>query len=217
MLKKLSFFIIILLTFNGCAMTRYKEVKDTDWVGVSYDAANTLQKQMTRTLPKNSLVVVSTLLNVSNLKQTSSFGRIVANQMASAFHNAGYRIIGMEMPIDLLSMQEGGALYLSDEVKTMLRRYNPAALIGGVYAPGKRTVYVSLRIVDLKDRMIISSTDLSIPMGPDAKFLLESKEVGFNGIKTKHSGETSAASTDETDAKFKKADEMDIEELQGEF
>jgi hypothetical protein len=197
MLKNMSLFIIIMLTFNGCSLNRYKEVKDTDWVGVSYDAANTLQQQMSRPLPKNSLIVVSTLLNVDDLKQTSSFGRIVANQIASAFHNAGYRIIGMEMPIDLFTMEEGGALHLTDEVKAMLRQYNPAALVGGVYAPGKRTGYVSLRIVDLNDRTIISSTDLSIPMGPDAKLLLESKEVGSNDIKTKQSGE--AGSVNEID------------------
>ncbi|MFA5983195.1 MAG: FlgO family outer membrane protein [Methylococcaceae bacterium] len=181
MLKQIIIFAVLLLSLFGCASKQhYSEVKDTDLVGVSYDAVDTLQAQLKRPLPKNSLIIVSTLLNVDNLKQTSSFGRIISDQIASALHNAGYQIIGMELPIDLFVMQDNGALHLPDEVKQMLKHYNAGTLVGGVYAPGKRNAYISLRVVDLNTKNIISSTDLSVPMGPDAKVLLESREVGSN-------------------------------------
>lgn len=150
MLKKATIFISALLiaSLNGCTSYRYYETKDADLVEVSYDATCVLKDKLTRTLPKNSLVVVSTLLNVDNLNKTSSFGRIISDQIASAFHNSGYQIIGMEMPIDLFVMQEKGALHLSDETKAVLKPYRPAVIVGGVCAPGKKNAYVSFRIVD---------------------------------------------------------------------
>ncbi|CAA9892979.1 conserved exported hypothetical protein [Candidatus Methylobacter favarea] len=186
MLKTATIFISALLiaSMNGCAYFRQYETKDADLVEVSYDATCELKDNLKRTLPKNSLVVVSTLLNVDNLNKTSSFGRIISDQIASAFHNSGYQIIGMEMPIDLFVMQDKGALHLSDDAKAELKPYRPAVIVGGVYAPGKKNAYVSLRIVDLHSKNIISSTDFSVPMGPDAKVLLESKEVGSAGSRS---------------------------------
>lgn len=178
--KKLLVLAATLLALAGCTPKYYDQVKDANLVEVSYDAVDTLLCKLKREVPKNSLVIVSTLLNVDDLKKTSSFGRIISDQIASALHNSGYQIIGMELPIDLFVMQPDGTLHLPDEVKQMLKHYNAATLVGGVYAPGKKNTYVSLRMVNLETRNIISSTDLSVPMGPDAKALLESRDVGSN-------------------------------------
>ncbi len=184
MLKKSTIFTSILLisALSGCYRSQYYQTPtDADLIEVSHDAADTLQSNLLKTIPKHSLIIVSTLLNVNDLKKTSSFGRIISDQIASAFHDLGYRIIGMEMPIDLFVMQEDGGLHLSDETKKMLKKYGAAAIVGGVYAQGSQTAYVSLRVIDTNSKNIISSTDLSVPMGPDAKVLLESKEVGSAG------------------------------------
>ena len=52
-----------------------------------------------------------------------------------------------------------------------------SALVVGVFAPGKRNAYISLRVVDIASQNFISTTDLSVPMGPDAKVLLKPKKV----------------------------------------
>lgn len=195
MLKKATFLLpaLLMAVLTGCTSNPYyHEIKDADLVEVSYDAVETLKHNLKRTIPEGSLIIISTLLNVDDLKKTSSFGRIISDQLASAFHNSGYRIIGMEMPIDLFIMQEGGVLHLSDETKKILKDYGAAAIVGGVYAPGKKSVYVSLRMIDTVSKNIISSTDLSVPLGPDAKVLLESKDVGSAGSRSEPT-ETSAA------------------------
>jgi hypothetical protein len=190
---------LLIASLNGCA-SYYREVKDADLVEVSYDAADTLKNDLKIRIPPGSLIIVSTLLHVDDLKKTSSFGRIMSDQIASALHNTGYRIIGMELPIDLFSMQEGGTLHLSDEIKNIVKRYGAAAIVGGVYAPGKKTVYVSLRMVDLTSANIISSTDFSVPMGPDAKALVDTKKVGSAGSRDESTQpeDTPASPEDET-------------------
>jgi len=180
MFNKAAIFTLMLITtvLSGCAPSYQKPVKDVNLVEVSYDAVETLLKQLSQPIPKGSLIIVSTLVNVDDLNQTSAFGRIVSDQLASAFHNSGYRIKGMEMQTALFVKEENGMLHFSDETKETLAKLNASALVAGVFAAGRRTAYVSLRIVDINSKNIISSTDYAVPMGPDAKALLKPKNTG---------------------------------------
>ena len=72
----------------------------------------------------------------------------------------------------------GGMLHMSNETKKTLRKHRSSALVVGVFAAGRVSAYVSLRIVDVNSRNIISSTDFSVPMGPDARVLLKLKQTG---------------------------------------
>ncbi len=201
MLKKPSIVIpaLLMASLTGCSTwwNRYQDVRDANLVNVSYDAVATLQDKLVTPIPKNSLIIVSTLANVDNLNQTSSFGRIISNQVASALHDSGHQIIGMELPIDLFIVEEGGQLHLPPETRQMLKHYNASTIVGGVYAPGKKNTYVSLRMIDLNSKSFVSSAEFSVPMGPDAKALLQPKKVG--SVDSAQPDATSAvSSTDST-------------------
>lgn len=202
MFKKATIFIpaLVLVTLSGCSWNRYQEVKDTDLIEVSQDATCELRDKLARIVPQNSLIVVSTLLNVDNLNQTSAFGRIVSDQIASAFHDAGHQIIGMEMPIDLFVMKDGGEIALTDDTKAKLRKQQAAVLVGGVYAPGKKNTYVSLRVVDIYSKRVISTYDFSVPMGPDAKLLLEPRPVASTAAAVLPAEQTVESTTSENSA-----------------
>jgi len=182
MLKKATILIpaLLIATLSGCSST-YRFFKaqtylNTDLIEASYDATDELKDQLCRKIPKGSLIVVSTLLNAKkDPNETSSFGRIISNQIATSLHNSGYQIIALDLPIDLFMMKEDGELHLSEEDKALLRRYNAAIMVGGVYAPGKQNAYVSLRAVNRFTRHVIASTDFSVVLGPDVKNLLKTK------------------------------------------
>lgn len=188
MLKKAAILIPALIpaflaaTLSGCGSSlRYYKTQgylNTDLIEDTGDATDALKDELTRKVPKGSLIVVSTLLNVKNLKETSSFGRLISDQIATDLHNSGYQIIGMDLPIDLFMMTETGELKLSDEDKALLKRYNAIVLVGGVYAPGKQNTYVTLRAVNRFTKQVIASTDFSVALGPDVKILLKTKDAG---------------------------------------
>jgi hypothetical protein len=185
MLKKSAILIpaLLIATLSDCSSTfrffKTQSYLNTDLIEASYDATDELKDELTRKIPKDSLIVVSTLLNVKkNPNETSSFGRIISDQIATALHNSGYQIIAMDLPIDLFMMEEGGELQLSAEDKALLSHYKAAVLVGGVYAPGKQNAYVSLRAVNRFTKHVIASTDFSVALGPDVKTLLKTKDAG---------------------------------------
>jgi hypothetical protein len=189
MLKKATILIpaLLIATLCGCSSTfrffKAQSYLNTDLIEASYDATDELKDQLCRKIPKGSLIVVSTLLNVKkNPNETSSFGRIISDQIATSLQNSGYQIIALDLPIDLFTMEEGGELLLSEEDKALLRRYNAAVMVGGVYAPGKQNTYVTLRAVNRFTRHVIASTDFSVIQGPDVKTLLKTKDAGTNLI-----------------------------------
>jgi hypothetical protein len=189
MLKKSTILIpaLLMATLSGCSSTfrffKTQSYLNTDLIEASYDATDELKDELARKIPKGSLIVVSTLLNVKkNPNETSSFGRIISDQIATALHNSGYQIIAMDLPIDLFMMKDAGELQLSEEDKALLRRYNAAVLVGGVYAPGKQNAYITLRAVNRFTKQVIASTDFSIALGPDVKTLLKTKDTESNFV-----------------------------------
>lgn len=162
--------IVALCLLSGCGVyNQYHYVYDDDWVEVSYDGVEQLLTNLTQPLPRGSLVVVNSLVNVNDLGQTLAFGRIVSDQITSSLHQNGYRVMGMELPTEIFSKNEAGILELPEKTKEALNNVHATALVYGTYAAGRKNAYVSLRVVDISTENIISTTDYSIKMGPDAK------------------------------------------------
>ena len=171
---------LVLLSFilSGCSFNRYAIPEDVDLIPLSQQAVKNLLTKSKNIPAKGSMIVISSFVNVNKLKETSSFGRIVSSQMASAFFNSGYRIRAMELPTELCVQSNNGFLQLSPEARSALKKQGASALVVGVFAPGSRTAYVTVRMLDIDNQEVISSTDFSVPMGMDAQVLLRSKKTG---------------------------------------
>jgi len=172
MMPNLFVFLVTATLFAGCATRGSEGPQDIDLIALSYSATEQLLAQGSSQLPREGVIVVSTLVNANEQDQSASFGRIVSNQIASGFSNKGYRIKTMELPVELFIKEESGLVYLSEEARNTLRDLNAAALVVGIYAAGRNTAYVSTRIMDVATENVISTTDFAVPMGPDAKVLL---------------------------------------------
>ena len=178
--NKIGFIALVLFSFvlGGCSVNRYQEPEDVDLIPVSQKAAKDLLQKGRYSLPKNSMVVISSFVNVNDLEQTSAFGRMVANQVGTAIFKAGYHIRSMELSTDQFIKTNSGFYQLTAEAKAALKSQGASALVFGVFAPGKLTAYVNVRMVDLNSQNVMASTDFMVPMGADAKVLLKSSKSG---------------------------------------
>ncbi len=160
------------LMLSGCSPWYYhNDIEDDDLVEVSYNAVDQLLLNLKQPLPKGSLVVINSMVNVDDLGQTLPFGRIVSDQLTSSLHRAGYRVMGMELPTEIFAKNDAGILQIPEKTKDALNAVHASAIVIGSYAAGRDNVYVTLRVVDIATQNFIASTDYSIPRGPDAKVL----------------------------------------------
>ncbi|MDD4913907.1 MAG: FlgO family outer membrane protein [Methylococcales bacterium] len=169
--KQLLVLAVILIMLSGCSRFFYRqaETEDGNLVELSYNGVSQLLLNLRQPLPKGSVVVINSLINVDDLGQTLAFGRIVSDQLTSAFQHEGYIVTGMDLPIEMFVKNDAGILQIPEKTLAALNNIDAKAVIIGSYAPGRNTIYVSLRVVDIASQTVISSTDYGVPMGPDAK------------------------------------------------
>jgi TolB-like protein len=132
---------------------------------VGYKIADTLADNVAQGLGPEETLMVASFVNVNNLEESSSFGRIIAEQIASRFAQRGQKIIELKLRQNSIFISEGkGEFMLSRDVREISRTHNASAIVVGTYADGGDRLYVSARIVRPADSMVISSTDAGIPM-----------------------------------------------------
>ncbi len=159
--------IFVLLSAGGCACKYGNQpyVWDGNLVPVSYSIADSLESNLRTPLAREDTLLVASFVNVDDLGQSSTFGRMIAEQVASRFAQKGYSIHEMKLRQDSVFIQEGkGEFLLSRDLRDISVQYNASAVVVGTYAESNDRVYVTARIVRPADSVVIASHDVGIPM-----------------------------------------------------
>ena len=143
-----------------------KKVTDDDLVGSSHRAADSLIKKAGVRLDTQRSIAAASFVNIDNLSESSSFGRIVSQQLASRLSSHGFQIIEMLLRKSVYIQQQAGEFLLSRELKNISKEHNVQAAIVGTYGVGKNSVYVTAKIVDSASSIVISSHDMSWRLAP---------------------------------------------------
>lgn len=143
-----------------------------DVLGASHGAANALIDQAGPRLNPSKPLITATFVKIDDLEQTSSFGRIIAQQVASRFAERGYKVVEMLLRNNVYIKQGGGEFLLSREVRNISSEHNAQAVIVGTYAVGRKNVLVTAKLIQATDGIVLSSYDYSLPIDTDVAFLL---------------------------------------------
>lgn len=167
--------LMALLTFNlilgmGCAYHYKERPYSYAWEGnlipFSYQIADGLETNLNQSISKQELIIVASFVKIDNLNESSTFGRMLADQIASRLTQRGYKIQELKLRQGSIFMQEGkGEFLLSRDLQHISKNYNAAAVIVGTFAETLGRIYVSARIVRPSDSIVISSYDIGIKMG----------------------------------------------------
>ena len=155
--------------------TRNGSVQDADIVALSYQAADILISRAGPSIDRSKAIVAASFVNIDNLHDSSSFGRIVSQQFSSRFTQKGYRVIEMLLRNNIYIKEREGEFLLSRALKNISAQHDVQAVIVGTYAVASDNVYVVAKIVRAIDSTVLSSHDYTLPIGPDMKRLLRSK------------------------------------------
>jgi TolB-like protein len=149
-----------------------QKVTDEDLVGSSHRAADSLVKKAGARLDTRRSIAAASFVNIDDLSESSSFGRIVSQQLASRLSGHGFQIIEMLLRKSVYIQQQAGEFLLSRELKNISQKHNVQAAIVGTYAVGKNSVYVTAKVVDSDSSIVIASHDYELALGPNTRSLL---------------------------------------------
>ena len=146
----------------------------SDLDDISYTAGDMLERNLLYVLDRTLPIISTSFVNLDNLKETSAFGRLIGEQIASRFSQHGYRVIELRLSNGKVLVQErNGELALSREMKRLNKCYDAQAIIVGTYCVAGNRVFLSTRLVSTLDNSILSSYNFSIRMGGLLKTLAQ--------------------------------------------
>ena len=168
------------LLLTGCASSesdvpKYSPVRDANLIQKDYAAAEVLLKQVPWLKTYHQPLLTASFADINSLDTSSALGRMISEQISSRFAQEGFTMIEMRLRKNVFIQKDSGEFVLSREVRDLSRVQNAAAVIAGTYAVGRRTVYVSARLIRAADNLILASYDYRLPLGPNTRALLGSQ------------------------------------------
>lgn len=132
---------------------------------ITYEAIDVLMQRSRQPLDKSQAILVATIVDINDLNQSSTFGRLVAEQSSSKLVQLGYFVGEPKLRGTLAIKKQSGELILSRDLAQLSKKYNAQAVVTGTYATGDYRVHVNLKLIMATNGQILSSVDYSLPSG----------------------------------------------------
>ncbi|MFC1591883.1 FlgO family outer membrane protein [Thermodesulfobacteriota bacterium] len=170
------------LALPGCSLLRPWSTQTAEYWGprygsmvtTNYAAADRMQKVLKDRLPPSDPVLVSTFVSIDDLSQSSTFGRVSSEQIASRLAQRGYRVIDLKLRDEsALIKKRQGEFFLSRDLKHISLEHNAQAVLVGTYAVGQQVIHVSARVVRTNDNSLLASDDYNIALSPDVRKMIK--------------------------------------------
>ncbi|XUO84747.1 FlgO family outer membrane protein [Halomonas sp. KM007] len=166
---------LALLVLAGCASLGNNNQQEAPKPDLSELAHQAAQQMMASNpdLTRYSPMIAATFVSIDNLSQSSTFGRISSEIMASALSQQGMQVREVKMRDSMFIEENVGELILSRQVQRLSAQHNARSILMGTYAQGQDSLYVSARVVRAGDAMVLGSADFRLPLDNNIRSLLE--------------------------------------------
>lgn len=162
------------LLLGGCSSLGQSSLPPEPVPNLS-EVAHEAAAQMVASNPdmtRYSPMIAATFVDIDNLAQSSTFGRISSELMASALSRQGIKVREVKMRDSLFIEEQVGELILSRQVQRLSARYDARSILMGTYAQGQDYVYVSARVVRSTDALVLGTADFRLPLNNNTRTLL---------------------------------------------
>lgn len=178
--------VFFLLAVTGCAtdvvdypmvsqpgkVDRPVETKDANLVTRAYSAADAMLGRLKEPLDTYHAIAPATFVNLNNLEETTSLGRLISRQMASRFTQHGYAMTEVKLRKNMVIRKNQGEFLLTRELQKIGKSHKVQAVLVGNYAPARDIIFVSAQLIRVKDNLVLAAHDFTLPMGPNVKSLM---------------------------------------------
>ncbi len=181
-LRKILLPLAAVAALAGCAsqpqpvrthIPTYEAAQANPFVTSSHAAVDALIQGFDIASLNQAPVLVSTVVNINDLKQSAPLGRTLGEIYASQLASNGFNVKEMKLRGDVYVREGTGELLLSREIREIASQHNAALVLVGTYSPASQYTYVSMKLVRTADSRIIRSHDYALPNDRDVQRLLK--------------------------------------------
>ena len=170
---------LILVLPLGCSSTRIQTGGDAPYIHIrstlehhTREATVELLKEFRGASQTTGPLLIASLANIDNIQRSSTFGRLVSEQIGNHLTQKGYKVLDVRIGEKLFIKKGEGEFLMARQVRDASRTYNASAVLIGTYALSSETVHASIRLVRAKDNQILAATNIQIPKTDRIKSLL---------------------------------------------
>lgn len=165
--------VVAALFISACASDyEKKSVRADQLIASSYSGVDYLLQTSKSALDPAQPVLIATLANDKKLDDASSFGRVIAEQIASRIVNSGYKVEDVRLRSALLIRKGSGEFVLSRDVETLRRSSGAQAIVAGTYTVAEHTVYLNIKLLSAADGRVLAAYDYTLDKTDDVRYLL---------------------------------------------
>lgn len=151
------------------------QVQDVNLISLNHQAAEQLISAIGAKLSTSYPILITSFANIDDLNSSSTFGRITGEQVGSKFSQSGYAVVEMKLRNNIFIKEQSGEFILSRELKSLSTLHDAQAVLVGTYAVGATSVYVTAKLINTTNNIVMSSYDYVLPLGPDTRALLKKR------------------------------------------
>jgi len=120
---------------------------------------------------------VTTFVNIDDLYTTSTFGRMLGEQMMSELAMRGFDVIELRHADALRFLAAGGEFALSRDVAAVRRERELGGIVVGTYVVSPLRVYVNARLLDPTNSMVLSAASVEMSKTDEIARLLRGSSL----------------------------------------
>lgn len=161
-----------LLLLNACAALNGADTApEPDLSALAHEAAERIMASEPA-MEQYSPMIAATFVDIDDLGQSSTFGRITSEIIASALAQEGMTVREVKMSDSLFIEENLGELILSRQVQQISDEHDARSILMGTYAKGREYLYVSARLVGTDNAVVLGTADFRLPVDNHLRSLL---------------------------------------------
>lgn len=143
-----------------------------------YAAADQLESNMLYRLDRSQPVLATSFVNFDALDESSTFGRMLGDQIAIRFGQHGYNVLELKLRRDQILVRDGtGELVLSRNLDHIQRQHDIQAVIVGTYTISNDTAFVACKLVRTRDNSVLAGHNFAIYLDTTLKNIAGADQV----------------------------------------
>jgi len=165
--------VLCAIVMTACATgPNYIDAQTSEFTQANYAAVDKLVAATAVPVVKTAPLLIATMVNIDSMSQSSRFGRLISEQVATRLTQLGYHVVEMKLRNDVYIREGTGELLLSRDVRDLSKNYNAQVVVVGNYAIAAGYVYLTLKAVTVTDNRVVGAVSYLLPLTENNKALL---------------------------------------------